>query len=56
MAFYQENGYLLLKNRLIHRLLDDLMSTVAHIISLEAGVNESDLPKEEILNKVLIDL
>jgi hypothetical protein len=56
MLFYQENGYLLLKNKLEHRPLDDLMSTVAHIISLEAGVNESDLPKEEILNKVLIDL
>ena len=36
--------------------MHDLKSTVAHITSLEAGVNERDLRKEENLNKVLIDL
>ena len=54
--FYKENGYLLLKNKVNRNAIDNLMNTVTHIISLEAGINVNDFTDEEILNDILIDL
>jgi len=55
--YYQE-GYILLKNVIDVKYLDELMDFVAHVIKLEARGTENinDLSRQEVLNDLLIKL
>lgn len=53
---YEEEGYLVIRNCLDTKDIDELMDFVAHVISLELKVDYTEENKEYILNEALIDL
>lgn len=54
---YKQEGYLVLKNYINTKHIDELMEFVAHIIQLESNENNSSsLEKNYILNEFLVDL
>ena len=56
IKYYNENGYLLVKDFIDHNHIDEFMDFVAHVISIEAKIDQTEYSNEEILNRVLIDL
>ena len=53
-TFYEENGYLILRNVINTDIIDKFISSVSHVISLEAGERCDNKTQEQILNEVII--
>ncbi len=58
LSEYKENGYLIVKDVIDTKVVDEMMDFVAHVISLECGDKSkvSKLSKDQILNDALIKL